>query len=119
MLALVSFATAVQADGPPGAPIVVTLFGRERVSVVVAQGSVMPCDSTENRSLYRGYVEPGHPLALRSANACVCVEQSYAPLTESDWGPSRMVCQQPICDIWHVCRAAVDPTIRVSLTSRR
>jgi hypothetical protein len=113
------FASSVAADPPVATPVVATLYGNERVQVIVAEGSTAPCDSPENRQLYRGFVEPGRPLLLQSPLGCVCVQQSFAPMTSTDWGPSRWECRPQACNAAKVCRPVVDPAIRVALVSRR
>ncbi|HEX7601269.1 MAG TPA: hypothetical protein VF316_06670 [Polyangiaceae bacterium] len=113
-------AEAAQADSPTPAPILVTLQGRGPVRVVVAEGNVLPCISTDNRKLWDGRFEPGGTLNLSTFQECVCVQQTISPSVELDWGPSRLHCRPQICigyGLSRICHPAADPTIRVELWS--
>lgn len=116
-------ASPVDADVTTVAPVVVTVTGPESVRVIVAEGNVAPCDASDNRPLYQGFVAPGQPLVLQTTGACVCVQQTFAPMTHADWGPAGFACRPVVCRTGYrgapICTPAPDPTIRVTLSSRR
>lgn len=114
-------AETAEAYGPPAAPVIVTVRGQGAIRVVVAEGAVFPCTSTDNRKLWDGKFEPGGTLNLSTLEGCVCVQHTLAPFAETDWAPSQLYCRPQICTHgWHgvpFCRPAPDPTIRVELGS--
>src|SRR5260221_1639684 len=59
-------------------PVVVTLLGPHSVLLEVATGVVRPCDSTSNRRLFRGAMNPGETITFQSPASCVCWRQTYA-----------------------------------------
>lgn len=120
--ALLAVASSGDAETNGAAPIVVDVVGDAAVRVLVAEGNVSPCDSSSNRALLRGVVAPGQPITLQTTAQCVCVQQTFAPMTASDWSAPRFACRPVDCSIGRygrVCVPAADPTIRVTFTSRR
>jgi hypothetical protein len=103
-------------------PIRLTLAGPHAVRVRVAQGSTFPCDSGDNRAILEGKFEPGQVVSLTTTDRCVCMQQTYAPFSDVDWGPSGMVCRPMICSFFgrtKRCVPSPDPTIRVTIRSER
>jgi len=103
-------------------PIEITLAGPSAVRIRVANGSTFPCDSADNRLIVSGKFEPHHVLRSSTSERCVCLQQTYAPFADVDWGASSMVCRPQICK-WagrsKHCVPAPDPTIRVTVRSTR
>jgi hypothetical protein len=115
-------AERAQAEEATAAPVVVTLEGSGTVRVVVAEGNVLPCTSSDNRKLWDGKFEPGGTLSLSTMQGCVCVQHTIAPFADTDWAPSETRCRPMICTgraPARICHPAPDPTIRVELRSVR
>jgi hypothetical protein len=88
-----SFASPVS-DARAGAPTTMFIhnLGPGTTRVQVALGSVVPCDSTDNRLMFDGVVLAGEWRALSLAEAAVvaCVRNTSAG-THLDWGLSRWI----------------------------
>lgn len=121
LVALSGLAVSSSVAADPPAPIFVALSGAESVRVLIAEGNVAPCDSSSNRVLYAGTIAPGRPLVLQTNETCVCVQQTFAPMTATDWSSSALACRPMVCTGGRMgrCVPAPDPTIRIGLTSRR
>ncbi|HEX3776418.1 MAG TPA: hypothetical protein VHV51_18230 [Polyangiaceae bacterium] len=103
-------------------PVELTMLGPDPVSVQVARGNTFPCDSIDDQILLRGKFAPGQVVRLSSPDVCVCMQQTYAPFPDVDWGPSLRICRPQICrgaGKGQRCVPAPDPTIRVRIRSNR
>lgn len=103
-------------------PIELTMAGPDAIRIRVAQGSTFPCDSGDNHVLLEGKFEPGRVVRLSTPDRCVCLQQTYAPFSDVDWGASGMACRPMVCKYWgrgRHCTPAPDPTIRLTLRSTR
>lgn len=119
-LTALSLLRSASADGLT--PIEISMAGPSAVRVRVAQGTTFPCDSGDNRRIVEGKFEPGQLVSLTTPDRCVCIQQTYAPFSDVDWGPSSMVCRPMICGFLgraRRCVPAPDPTIRVTIRSTR
>jgi hypothetical protein len=103
-------------------PVEITMLGPAAVSVRVADGTTLPCDSGDNRMLLRGKLSSGVVVHTTTTDTCVCFQQTYNPFTDVDWGPSWIICRPQICKgvgrARHCVRAS-DPTIRIRVRSDR
>ncbi len=114
------FASDAAADGVT--PIVVTMLGPGPVRIRVAQGSTFPCDSGDDHRLVDAKYQPGEVVRTTTPERCVCVQQTYQPFSDVDWGASSMVCRPQICTRpgkGQTCVPAPDPTIRLQIRSTR
>ena len=115
-------ATTSAANANDLTPVEVTMVGPSAVRIRIAQGTTFPCDSGDNRMLVQGKFEPGQVVHLTTPDRCVCLQQTYAPFSDVDWGASGMACRPMICTfrgrVRH-CVPAADPTIRVIIRSAR
>jgi hypothetical protein len=74
------------------APLRLELVGSESVRARAAIGSFMPCDSKENEQLWEGVVQPGFT-EIATGAACVCVQQTFAPLINVGWTVGAVRCR--------------------------
>jgi hypothetical protein len=97
-LLTVCFATpAGRAETPPKpVPVVVNVVGQGEILVLLTDGSTQPCDSSDNRPLFKGPAKAGEEVKAVSTTGSVCVDHTYGSFRESQWaGPA----------IWTVPRA--------------
>jgi hypothetical protein len=128
MILALSAAAASDAFGrTPGhlvaTPVVVALLGPDAVRVRVATGPNMPCDSIDNRTIIDGRFAAGQIVrATAVGNGCVCFQQTYAPLSDSDWSTPAHLCTacsyNPYTRIW-TCPPQREPTISIRVASAR
>ena len=107
------------AESPSLVPVLVHSRGPKAIQVEVADGSVMPCDSTDNRLLYRGWLSLGSTLTLASSGT-VCFRQTYDDFPETNWSTSRTLTSEMICSgagRGRVCRPDPAAKIRVEVGS--
>ena len=122
LLTLPAFLQLTPANADGITPIELTMAGPSAVRVRVAQGTTFPCDSGDNHVILEGKFEPGNIVHLTTPDHCVCMQQTYAPFSDVDWGPSQMVCRPATCKfVGRIkrCFPLPDPTIRVSIRSTR
>lgn len=103
-------------------PVEVTMLGPGAVRVRVSEGMAMPCDSSESHLIIDGKYEPGEVLRGSSSEDCVCVQHTYEPFADIDWSDAKVICRPMNCEKINStlrCTPAPDPTIRVSIESRR
>jgi hypothetical protein len=55
-------------------PIVVTMLGPSTVRIRVSEGTVLPCDSADDRMLIEGQFAAGEVLRATTLSRCVCVQ---------------------------------------------
>lgn len=94
--------------------VVITMTGNARLRVQVSEGLTTPCDSSNNRALFDGHLNPGETFRAIIGTECICVSNTTSPFREVDWTTPGLVCRKRVCK-GRVCRPAPDPTIRVSL----
>jgi hypothetical protein len=95
-------------------PVVVTMGGNARLRVQVSEGLAMPCDSSNNRSLFDGQLGPNETFRASIGGECICVRHTTSPFRVTDWTTSGLLCRKRVCR-GRVCKPAPDPTIRLSL----
>lgn len=103
-------------------PVELTMVGPEAVSVRVARGTTLPCDSGDNRMLVQGKFNAGQVVRTSSSESCVCIQQTYQPFPDVDWAPGGVVCRPQLCTgagKARRCVPAKDPTIRLRIQSQR
>ncbi len=103
-------------------PVIVTSLGPDAVRVRVASGRTMPCDSSSNRMVIDARLDAGQAVRATSNRGCVCFQQTYAPLADSDWSTPQRVCSpcayNPATRVW-VCPPQREPTIAIQVASSR
>jgi hypothetical protein len=103
-------------------PVVITMLGPGTVRIRVALGSTFPCDSGDNRRLVEGKYRSGEVVRTSTPDRCVCVQQTYEPFSDIEWSAPSTVCRPQICTRsgrGQKCVPAPDPTIRLSIHSKR
>ncbi len=114
--------SAANAGAPSVTPIELTMAGPEAVSVRVARGTTLPCDSGDDRVLVRGKFNAGEVVRASTTDACVCIQQTYQPFPDVDWAPAGVVCRPQSCVGAGKAKRCVpmkDPTIRLRIQSQR
>lgn len=110
------------AESESAVPVEVTMLGPGAVRVRVSEGMAMPCDSSDARVIILGKYEPGEVLQATSSEDCVCVQHTYEPFSDTDWSDAKLICRPMNCENVNGtlrCTPAPDPTIRISIESRR
>ena len=97
-------------------PVVVTMGGRARVRVQIADGRTRPCESGDNTMLFDGWLAPGETFQGASRSECICLRSTTAAFKHTGWSEPGLACRPRVCR-GRVCRPAPDPTIRVVLSS--
>jgi hypothetical protein len=77
------------ADAAAERPIFVVITGPGAIRLRLAAGVTAPCDSSENRMLFDGWVRAGR-YEWATASTLVCYEHTTAALPESDWSVPRL-----------------------------
>jgi hypothetical protein len=90
VLGIVCLAAAYRARGETERPVLVSVVGHGAIRLRLAAGITAPCDSSENRMIFDGWVAPGTYRWDTSANN-ICYEHTFGALRESDWSTSRVV----------------------------
>jgi hypothetical protein len=83
---------AGRADADAAGPLRITLVGSGSVRARAAIGSFMPCDAKENQPLWSGVMQPG-TIEIATDAACVCVQQTFAPLIDVGWTVGNIGCR--------------------------
>jgi len=124
---LASFAASSDAlarhSTPFMTPVEVTMLGPDPVRVRVANGVNMPCDSIDDHALINGRFGAGQVIRTTAlGDGCICFQQTYAPLSDSDWSLATHRCTacsyNPYTRVW-LCPPNTDPTIRIQVASSR
>jgi len=119
--ALVVALCAGRAVAEDASPVLVVAHGPKAVLVEIAAGEAMPCDSSANHMLYRGWLLPGEARELSSAVASVCFRQTYDNFSEANWSTPRLLRPLPLCSALRrrvgPCTPVPDRTIRVEVSS--
>ncbi|MGO9838887.1 MAG: hypothetical protein ACLP1X_32300 [Polyangiaceae bacterium] len=85
---LVTIAALAQ-SAPKPSPVVVSVVGHGEILVLVSDGSTKPCDSSDDRLLFKGPVKAGEHINAVSTTGAVCVDHTYGEFRQSQWaGPS-------------------------------
>lgn len=104
-------------------PVVVTLLGPATVRVRVSSDRSLPCDTGNGRAFIDDRYGPGAVLRVTSVGqSCVCFQQTYAPLRDSDWSVPARLCSQCAYDYYRrywVCPPNREPTIAIQVSSSR
>jgi hypothetical protein len=103
-------------------PVVITMLGPGAVGIRIALGNAFPCDSGENHLLVQGKFKPGEIVRTSTPDRCLCVQQTYEPFSDIEWSAPTTVCRPQICrrsGRGQKCVPAPDPTIRLSIHSKR
>ena len=113
------FAGDAGAESPT--PVEITMLGPAPVRIRLRRGTTFPCDSGDNRRILEGKYGAGEVVRATTADRCVCFQQTYEPFVDLDWSASSLVCRPQICtNIGRKkCVPAPDPTIRLSIRSKR
>lgn len=80
----------VPADAEADRPVFVVVTGQGSIRLRLAAGVTSPCDSSENRMLFDGWVAVGR-YAWATHAGCVCYQNTSGALRESDWSVARLV----------------------------
>jgi|HubBroStandDraft_5_1064220.scaffolds.fasta_scaffold773917_1 hypothetical protein len=90
LLATCLFTPAAPAETPPKpVPVVVNVVGHGEILVLLADGATQPCDSSDNRPLFKGPAKAGDQVKAVSTTGSVCVDHTYGTFRESQWaGPA-------------------------------
>jgi len=98
-------------------PVEIRIVGPKAVRVILSEGSIMPCDSMNDRLLVREKLEPGTLIQTSTASS-ICLQHTVAPFTDSDWTVGKVYGRPRSCH-GRTCTPTRDPTIRVNVTSER
>jgi hypothetical protein len=71
-------------------PVFVTVVGQGAIRFRLAAGITAPCDSSENRMLFDGWLKPGRYEWGTGADV-VCYQYTSGALRESNWSESRVI----------------------------
>ena len=97
--------------------VVITMKGPRAVIVEVASGTTKPCDSSEDRLLFKGTMQAGQSVTLQSPTSCVCWRQTYDNFPQGNWSAPEIICKTgTICRLRR-CVPDPDPVIRLNLSS--
>jgi hypothetical protein len=90
VLGMAASLAAVPADAETDRPVFVVVVGHGAIRLRLAAGITAPCDSTENRMLFDGWVGVGR-YALTTRASFVCYEHTSGALREADWSLAQLV----------------------------
>jgi hypothetical protein len=89
-IGIAAIVAEVPADAETDRPVFVVVVGHGSIRLRIAEGVTAPCDSSENRMIFDGWVGVGrYVLATRAG--FVCYQHTTAALPESDWSVPRLV----------------------------
>lgn len=101
-------------SGSAPAPVVVTQRGPARVRVQVSEGLTRPCDSSEDKMLFDGWLAHGETFRGAIEGDCVCIRHTRDTFPNADWTTPGLACRPRTC-VGKRCVPASDPTIRIDL----
>jgi hypothetical protein len=78
------------ADSSRSTQVTVSVVGKGRIRLVVADGSSRPCDASDNHVLFSGHARAGDEIKVASATGSVCVDHTYGSLRESQWAGANI-----------------------------
>jgi len=114
--------SAGDAAADDATPVVITMLGPGAVRIRIALGNAFPCDSGDNHLLVQGKFKPGEIVRTSTPDRCLCIQQTYEPFNDIEWSAPATVCRPQICrrsGRGQKCVPAPDPTIRLSIHSKR
>lgn len=116
-VALLLLIPSVALAQPKTPPVILELTGDQPVGVYVTAGFTVPCDSDNNKPLFKGVLKPGAPIAVDTESGCVCIQQTFAPFTTTGWSASNLACRPRRC--WgKICRPDLTKPIRIYVRSK-
>jgi hypothetical protein len=89
-LGIAAMSATGRAEAEADRPVIVTVVGRGAIRLRLAAGVTAPCDSSSNRMLFDGWVEPGRYQWETGSNT-VCYQYTSGALREQDWSVSSIV----------------------------
>jgi hypothetical protein len=92
-LAIAANVPGYRHDTGAARPVFVVVVGHGAIRVRLAAGApvpTIPCDSSENRMIFDGWLGVGRYLWATGVDR-VCYEHTRGALRESDWSPSYVV----------------------------
>jgi hypothetical protein len=89
-LGIAASSVALPADAEADRPVFLSVVGHGRIRFRMATGAAAPCDSSENRMLFDGWLAPGSYVVVTGADV-VCYQNTSGALRESNWSESQMV----------------------------
>jgi hypothetical protein len=66
-------------------PVTISIVGEGEIMLLVADGNIRPCDSSDNHLLFKEHVKAGDEIKLASLTGAVCVDHTYGAFRESQW----------------------------------
>ena len=81
---------AAHASDETERPVYVEVAGHGAIRLRLAAGVTAPCDSTENRMIFDGWVDVGRHGWMTNASL-VCYEYTSGALRESNWAIPRIL----------------------------
>jgi hypothetical protein len=90
LLAIAASFAAVPADAGADFPVYVVVLGHGAIRVRLAAGRVAPCDSSENRMLFDGWLGVG-TYSWPTGTDMVCFQNTSGALREQDWSTSQLI----------------------------
>lgn len=95
--ALIAAFYAPMAGADPVTQITISSSMPRAVRLQVSEGSVSPCDASENRMKVDQWIEPGQSIVLTTVASAVCVRHTTPNFPESEWAPSLVSRTTTIC----------------------
>ncbi|MGO9835767.1 MAG: hypothetical protein ACLP1X_16310 [Polyangiaceae bacterium] len=89
-LGIAAGSATVLAAAETDRPVALTVVGHGAIRFRLAVGVTAPCDSSENRMLFDGWLMPGRYEWGTGADA-ICYQYTSGALRESNWSESRVV----------------------------
>jgi hypothetical protein len=90
VLGIAALSLVHRANAETPRPVLVTIVGHGSIRLRLAAGVTAPCDSSENRMIFDGWLAPGTYTWETGAND-VCYQHTSGALREQDWSESRIV----------------------------
>jgi hypothetical protein len=90
LLGIAASAVAVTADAGAEFPVYVVVTGHGAIRVRLAAGYVSPCDSSENRLLFDGWLGVG-TYVWETGTDFVCFQHTSGALREQDWSAPLLI----------------------------
>ncbi len=90
VLGVATSSATVLAAAETDRPVFVTVVGQGAVRFRLAAGITSPCDSSENRMLFDGWLKPGR-YEWGTGVDTVCYQYTSGAMRESNWSESRII----------------------------
>ena len=93
------------AGADPVTQITISSSMGRAVRVQVADGSVSPCDASENQMKVDQWIEPGQSIVVSTVASAVCIRHTTLNFPDSEWAPSLVSRTTTICGgrRFHAC----------------